>query len=149
MNRIIFTLLLTAFFGLLMPESMSAQEQPLVVIGNDQSVPDELTFNQLRSVLRGEKLRWDDGKRVVIALMKSNTATGNETCERIYNMNGNELNKYFLALVFQGRLKAPTFFTSESELESFIADTPGAIGVIGQKGDSSAKVINVTGNEQL
>jgi hypothetical protein len=81
--------------------------------------------------------------------MKSNTPTGNETCARIYNMSPNELNKYFLALVFQGRLKAPTFFTSERELEAFIAETPGAIGVISKAGEASTKIIKVTGNEQL
>ncbi|WP_445382072.1 hypothetical protein [Robiginitalea sp. IMCC43444] len=149
MNRILFKLLLIAFLGFVMPKGLHAQEMPLVVIGNEQSVPDELTFNQLKSVLRGEKLRWDDGKRVVIALMKSNTPTGKEICERIYNMSPNELNKYFLALVFQGRLKAPTFFTSERELEAFVAETPGAIGVINEAGDSTSKIINVTGNEQL
>jgi hypothetical protein len=108
-----------------------------------------LDINQLRSVLKGEKLRWDDGVTVKIALMKTNTSVGSTTSERIYNMSANELNKYFLAMVFQGKVKAPMFFTSESELENYVAITPGAIGVSSHSADSSVRVIVIDGRSVL
>jgi hypothetical protein len=55
---------------------------------------------QLKSVMRGEKLRWPDGSKVIIALLKSTTPIGVNTSRKIYNMSPNELNKYWLALVF-------------------------------------------------
>jgi len=126
-----------------------AQENQLTIIGNQQSVPDELNQDQLRSVLRGEKLRWDDGSSIKIALMKTSTPVGSATCKKLYNMTENELNKYFLALVFQGKVKAPSFFNSISELESYVAQTPGAIGVSQNSTNGEVKIITVEGKNQL
>ena len=125
------------------------QDMDLTIIGSNESVPDEMSLNLLRSVLLGEKQRWNDGKTIKIALMKTSTPVGLNTCKKIYDMTGNELNKYFLALVFQGKVKAPTFFNSQDELEKYIAHTPGAIGV-GQKiTDNQIKTVRVDGKSQI
>lgn len=131
--------------------SAIAQDVKINIIGNAKSVPGEMDITQLRSILKGEKLRWDDGQSIKIALMKTNTPVGAYTCQRIYNMSTNELNKYFLAQVFQGKVKAPTFFTSTVELENYVARTPGAIGV---SKDASVigddlKLVVVDGRKQL
>ena len=81
--------------------------------------------------------------------MKTSTPIGTYTCNKLYNMTGNELNKYFLALVFQGKVKAPTFFNSANELEAFVAQTPGAIGVLQQVNDKLLKIILVDGKKQI
>ena len=126
----------------------SAQEVPLTVVGNSRGVPTELKLNALKSILKGEKQRWPDGTKVVIALMKTSTPVGNYTCRKIYNMSGDELNKFFLALVFQGKGQAPSFFNSVSELESFVAQTPGAIGITGPAA-ASVRTIEVEGKKTL
>lgn len=135
--------------SLMVSGALSAQDLELTVIGNPQSVPSEMNMNQLQSVLKGEKFRWDDGSPVRIALMKTNTPIGTSTCKKIYNMTGNELNKYFLALVFQGKVKAPNFFNSVSELESYVAQTPGAIGVLQNSEDDQIIIILVDGKKQI
>lgn len=132
-----------------MPLSVNAQDEQLVVIGNAVSVPSDMDMNQLKSVLKGEKLRWNDGSIVSIALMKTSTTIGSNTCNKIYNMTGNELNKYFLALVFQGKVKAPTFFNSVDDLEAYVAQTPGAIGVLQKANDPLLKIILVDGKKQI
>ena len=96
MRSLIFKCTLALFLaGLLFPNSATAQNSELIVIGNQQSVPTEMNMIQLKSVMKGEKQRWDDGSKVLIALMKTNTTIGTNTCEKIYNMTSNELNKYF------------------------------------------------------
>lgn len=136
-------------FGFLGSLAIVAQDIELTIVGNAENVPDELNMRQLKSVLRGEKLRWDSGASIKIALMKTNTLIGKSTCEKIYDMTGNELNKYFLALVFQGKVKAPTFFNSISELENYVSQTPGAIGVSQKTTDSPNKIILVDGNDKI
>ena len=74
----------------------------LAVIANGKGIPNEMKLPQLKSTMRGEKLRWPDGSKVIIALLKSSTPIGVVTSKKIYNMSANELNKYWLALVFQG-----------------------------------------------
>tara|TARA_Y100000815_G_scaffold50857_1_gene41443 strand:- start:294 stop:734 length:441 start_codon:yes stop_codon:yes gene_type:complete len=146
MARLLFILNL---IFILSSEFVRAQDTiPLNVIRNEKSVPSEMNMDQLKAVLRGEKLRWNDGAKVSIALMKTNTDVGVKTCERIYNMTANELNKYFLALVFQGKVKAPTFFSSLSDLEEYVAQTPGAIGVV-EHTEKELNIITVDGKKQI
>lgn len=125
-----------------------AQDSGLIVIGNAKSVPSELKMSQLRSILRGERMRWQDDTKVIIALMKTNTPVGTITCKTVYNMTGNELNKYWLALVFQGKAEAPVFFNSAGELEVFVSQTPGAIGVLGQT-SGLTKIIIIDGKKTI
>jgi hypothetical protein len=125
-----------------------SQDMNLVVIANGKGVPSEMKVGQLKSTMRGEKLRWPDGSKVIIALMKSSTPIGINTSKKIYNMSANELNKYWLALVFQGKADAPNFFNSEAELEEFVSQTKGAIGVINQPSTSS-KTIVIDGKTSL
>jgi hypothetical protein len=128
--------------------SSNAQEGSLTVIANSKGAPEEMKFAQLKSILKGEKARWPDGSKVVIALMKTNTTVGSTTSKKIYNMSGDELNKYWLALVFQGKGQAPVFFTSTTELENFITQTPGSIGVISPPPNSARSVL-VEGKKTL
>lgn len=96
----------------------------------------------------GEKQRWKNGNRIIIALMKTNTLIGKNTSSRIYDMTGDQLNKYWLALVFQGKAQAPTFFNSTSDLESFVAQTPGAIGIVDKAvTDGEVRCIQVNGQK--
>jgi hypothetical protein len=129
--------------------SLALAQGTLTIVGHNESVPAEMNMTELQSVLKGEKMRWDDGVKVKIALMKTNTPIGSVTSEKIYNMSGNELNKYFLALVFQGKVKAPTFFTSASELETYVSQTPGAIGVVEDATEAQLKVVVVDGKKQI
>jgi len=144
---ILSTVLCTAM--LFIVANSKAQDGGLVVIANTESVPPELNKNQLNSVLRGEQQRWKDGSKVIIALMDPDTPTGRNTCTRVYNMSGDELQKYFLLLVFQGKARAPNFFDSTGELEAFVAKTPGAIGVLNEKTDSTVNTVLIDGNRLL
>jgi len=126
-----------------------AQDASLTIIGNLQSVPDELNMKELKSILRGERQKWSDGVGIKIALMKTGTPIGESTCKKIYGMTGNELNKYFLALVFQGKAKAPVFFNSTGEMEAYVAQTPGAIGVLQDTADNQIKTVLIDGHKQI
>lgn len=120
-----------------------AQQTTLAAIGNISGVPAEMKQSELKSVLMGETQRWKNGKRVVIALMKTNTPIGKTTSSKVYDMSGDELNKYWLSLVFQGKSQAPVFFTSVSDLQNFVSQNPGAIGII-DKPIASADIRSIT-----
>jgi len=126
-----------------------AQTKPLVVISNAKGAPSELKRTELVAVLRGEKQRWDDGTRISIALMKASTPTGEATFKKVYGMSGDEVNKYWLALVFQGKAKAPVFFNTATELETYISQTPGSIGIIEESNDVKTKPVMIDGKKSL
>lgn len=122
--------------------SGKAQQTTLSAIGNVSGVPAEMKQSELKAVLMGETQRWKNGKRVVIALMKTNTPLGKTTSSKVYDMSGDELNKYWLSLVFQGKSQAPVFFTSVTDLQNFVSQNPGAIGII-DKPIASAEIRSV------
>jgi len=126
-----------------------AQSQNLVVISNSKGAPPEITLTELVTVMKGEKQRWADGTRISVALMKSSTPAGETTSKKIYGMSGDEMNKFWLALVFQGKAKAPVFFNTASELEAYISQTPGAIGIIEESPDIKSKPVMVDGKKFL
>jgi hypothetical protein len=143
--RFVFKVLL---IGIYFHLPASSQDLSLSVIANNKGAPSEMNMAQLKSTMRGEKLRWPDGSKVIIALLKSTTPIGTNTSKKIYNMTSNELNKYWLALVFQGKADAPNFFNSEAELEDFVSQTTGAIGVVNHP-SASNKVIVIDGQRSL
>jgi hypothetical protein len=125
------------------------QSKPLVVITNSKGAPAEIKRAELLAVLKGEKQRWDDGTRISIALMKASTPTGEATFKKVYGMTGDEVNKYWLALVFQGKAKAPVFFNTPSDLETYISQTPGAIGIVEESPEVKSKPVIVDGKKSL
>jgi ABC-type phosphate transport system substrate-binding protein len=126
----------------------SSQVSSLTVISNQKGAPSSLNFSELKSIFMGEQQRWRSGTKITIALMKTNTAAGKNTSETIYGMSSDELNKFWLALVFQGKAAAPNFFNSASELENFVAQNPGAIGIVDEvAANDEIKTIQVEGKK--
>jgi ABC-type phosphate transport system substrate-binding protein len=127
-------------------------QQSLAVIANQEGPPASLSFSELKSVFLGEKQRWSSGNKVIIALIKTtnNNKVGLAVCDKIYRMKPDEMNKYWLALVFQGRASAPFFFNTTTELQNFVAQTPGAIGIIDENMNTSdIKTVVVDGKKSL
>lgn len=140
-----FALVVLLFVLLPAGQMTFAQSTSLAAIGNSVGAPAQMNFQELRSVLKGEKQRWVNGTKVVIALMKTSTPTGISTSQKIYGLSGDDLDKFWLSLVFQGKAKAPVFFNSVSDLQSFVAQTPGAIGIIDGSAVASSNNILVDG----
>jgi len=136
-------LLLAGVFALFTSFNLATDEAKFYALGN--RTPDNLTFAELHSILRGEKQRWKDGTKITLALMKSSTPIGSMVTKKIFFMTDKELNKYFLSLVFQGKISAPVFFDSEAELSDYIAKNEGAIGVVGTEIKGKGKIILIDG----
>jgi ABC-type phosphate transport system substrate-binding protein len=110
--------------------SSVAQDNNLVVIGNQSGVPAEIKMNELKAVFRGERQRWSDGTKVVIAMIKTTTPLGNAISEKIYSMNGDEVRGFWAGISFAGKFDPPNVFNTESEVEVFVSQNPGAIAIL-------------------
>lgn len=119
--------LLLLLFLLTAPQARA--QDTLAAIAHQNGAPAALSFNELQSVLMGEKQRWGNGTKVVIALIKTNNTLGATISKVVFDMKPDELNKHWLALVFQGKASAPYFFNSVDELEDFVSQNPGSIGI--------------------
>ncbi len=122
-----FSIMLLLFAGII----INGQETTsLTAISNTKGAPSTMKMTELKSVLKGEKQRWNDGTKVSIVLMKTNTPVGEATCQKIYNMSGDKVKRFWLGLSFSGKADAPIFCNSISELETIVAQTPGAIAIL-------------------
>jgi ABC-type phosphate transport system substrate-binding protein len=151
MNRIYYLLivLITASVALVSFSVPAEQGGKLSVVINPNGPPEQLSATDLKKIFKGEVQRWKNGTKVVVVMMKTSTPTGNETAGRLFNMSGNDLNKYWLSLVFAGKAHAPYFISSESELLQFVSQNPGAIGIIDTKDAHNGKIALVDGNESF
>ncbi|MHA6248205.1 hypothetical protein ACXYMU_09740 [Pontibacter sp. CAU 1760] len=144
-----FAVLLATGFLLLSGLQANAQEA-LTVIANQKGAPATLSSAELHTVFFGEKQRWNNGIKVTIALLKTNNDLGEAICRQVYNMKPDELNKYWLALVFQGKVSAPNFFNTVSELQTFVGQNPGSIGIVNEIVPTSAiRTVLVDGKKTL
>jgi ABC-type phosphate transport system substrate-binding protein len=117
---------------LLVAHLAQSQSAQLTVISNQKGAPAALKLEELKSIFMGERQRWRNGTKVIIALMKPNTETGKVISNKLYNMSSDEVNKFWLALVFQGKADSPVSFDSPDALKNFVATNPGAIGIVEQ-----------------
>ncbi len=128
------------FFIILVSFSFT-RERELVnisVISNPQNT--DMSFRQVRSILKGERQRWKNGKKVKVCLMKTSTDVGYSSAKKIYRMSPKQLNRYWLGLVFQGSADSPHFFSTEEKLINFVKNNEGAIGIISSNKKNSFKV---------
>jgi ABC-type phosphate transport system substrate-binding protein len=145
-NPFNFAKLFFVVFFLFCAATATSQVPSLTVISNQKGAPSSLKFSELKSIFMGEQQRWRGGTKITIALMKTSTPAGKTTSEILYGMSPDELNKFWLALVFQGKAAAPNFFNSAAELEAFVAQNPGAIGILDQvAANNEIKTVQVEG----
>ena len=141
---------LLCMFFIFLSINARSQTEMLTVISNDKGAPAELKLSDLKSIFLGERQRWRNGNKISIALMKTSTPAGMYTCRKIYDMSSDDVKKFWLALVFEGKADAPAFFNTVSELESFIAENPGAIGIIDQPPASAdTRIVLIDGKKTL
>ena len=128
----------------------SADEPSITVIANEKGAQTTLTMKELKSIFQGEKQRWPDGTKISIAFMKSSTSVGKATSNKVLNISGDQLNKLWLALVFQGKAKAPFFYGTASEVENYVSQNAGAIGVVEAGYQAKGvKVISIDGKKSF
>jgi len=122
---------------------LSAQSGDYFVVANTSVPVDNMTKKELKSSLNGKKTRWSDKSKIVLGLMKADTELGKRMAEDILGLSATQMNKHYLTMVFQGKISAPKFFTSESELVQFISSTKGAIGIASKPLTRGGKTITI------
>lgn len=109
-------------------------------IGN-QTGKSAIGFDEIKDIYRAKYTLWQNKLPVIICLPNSQSAEAKEIYERIYSKSIEEVKKFWLAQVFQGRSRSPQFFNTPEDMISFVSKTPGAIGVL--KANASLQIPSV------
>jgi len=103
-------------------------EKTLLVIANTKGAPEQLDSNYMTSIFRGEIIRWSSSVKVTTALISPETELGAKIAQSIFHINKERIARYFRMLEYQGGQYS--LFNSATQLEEYISQTPGAIGMI-------------------
>lgn len=89
-----------------------------------------LTFNEVVSIFKNGKSLWPNGQKVTVVLPSNKSVFAEKVALEIYGGSISSMQKFWLALVFQGRANPPVFFQTEEEVFEFISKNPGSIGIV-------------------
>jgi ABC-type phosphate transport system substrate-binding protein len=67
---------------------------------------------------------------VIVVLPSNKSENAESVAKNLYGGSVTAMQKFWLALVFQGRANPPVFLQTSEEIIEYISKNPGAIGVI-------------------
>src|SRR5437868_6222117 len=130
--------------------SSHAQTVSLTVISNPDGAPAQLKKSELKTIFRGEKERWANGSRIKIALMKPNTPSGKNICKKVFDSNADDFAQYWEQQAFAGKVERPVYFKNAAELQAYVAENSGAIGITDQPmTGTNVQVVAVDGKKNF
>lgn len=101
----------------------------LVFVANVKGI-DALSAKEVVQIFRNGRSLWPGGEKVIIVLPSNKSEFAETVAKNLYGGSVTSMQKFWLALVFQGRANPPVFVQTTEEVLSFVAKNPGAIGVL-------------------
>jgi ABC-type phosphate transport system substrate-binding protein len=117
------------FISLLAGSLCAARAQDAAFIVNPQSAEASLSADTLKSVLLGNKIKWDGGGVIKLAVLKAG-AVHEKVMQDYVQRNADQFDKYWKKLVFSGKGVMPMQAAEEAEIIEYVAKTPGALGYV-------------------
>ncbi len=98
------------------------------VIVNAKAAVSSLDIDALRDLFLGKKTSWDDGGRVIVAVLKDGPS--HEDLMKLLGKNPQQFITSWKKLVFTGKGAMPEQLDGEEALVDYVAKTPGAIAYV-------------------
>ena len=103
--------------------------EELIFLANVKGT-EALTAKEVVQIFRNGRSLWPSGEKVIIVLPSNKSEYAEEVAENLYGGSVTSMQKFWLALVFQGRANPPVFLQTAEEIFDYISKNPGAIGVL-------------------
>jgi ABC-type phosphate transport system substrate-binding protein len=119
----------------------------LAIIVNRSNPVENLSFVELRKIFLGERSRWPNGHRVIVATMEPGYSERETILRHLYHMTESAYRDHFLQGTYTGDIPfPPKTFSSPATLRRFVFNAPGAIGYLRASDvDGSVKVVHIDG----
>jgi ABC-type phosphate transport system substrate-binding protein len=109
--------------------SQTSQLGGLKLIGNSIGVS-ELSVKKIQDIFRGKQSMWPSDEQVVVVIPSNKCEFSELFAKQVFNSSHSAVQKYWLALVFQGRANAPIFLQNSKEMLEYIRKNPGTIALV-------------------
>ncbi|MEO6003845.1 MAG: hypothetical protein ABIZ04_04840 [Opitutus sp.] len=112
---------------LLGPWSILSAAPTLIV--NKSAAAEKLDAATVKAIFLGKKVTWDSAGRVTVAVLKGGPVA-EEFLKSAVDLPLSAFNNHWRRLAMTGGGTSPKAFEKEEELRHFVAETPGAIGLL-------------------
>ncbi|OQX21899.1 MAG: hypothetical protein BWK80_31910 [Desulfobacteraceae bacterium IS3] len=118
----------------------------ILIIAHKGVSAGELSKNEIKSIFLGEKIRWDDDRKMTFVILK--TKEHDEFLRAYIGNTAAQYLNYWKKMVFTGKSKSPKAFDTPEKLLEYVAETDGSVGYIPSEAYSEAyndkvKIISV------
>ncbi len=117
-----------------------AQKAEFVLIGNRTGASD-VDAAALHAIFRGERSIWASKQTVIIVLPSSRADYAEDFARVALDMTRMAMQKYWLALVFQGRANPPVFLDTADDVIAFVKRTPGTVAMVPARSDVPKELV--------
>jgi hypothetical protein len=139
--------LVTLLGGTAWVRPADAQTGAVAIVVHPSTAVDDITFDELKSIFRGDRQFWADGRRVTLLVRAPVAEERRLVLERIYGMNEDQFREYWIGKMFRAEVAAgPKLVYSSDMARDLVTVIPGAITFV-PLGDVSpdTKVLRIDG----
>ena len=129
------------------PPNRSKPGVSLAIVVNLANPIDNLSTDELRGLFLERKSHWPNGRRIAVAMLDYPNPERRSALRRIYRMDENAFQEYFIKAIFRGDVfAAPRTLASPELMRKFVFNAPGAIGYVRSSDlDDTVKVVKIDG----
>jgi hypothetical protein len=114
------------------PKGVQAQSNPagiaVAIVVHPATKVDNLTFQELKAIFRGERQFWEDGRRVTLLMRAPEAAERGLVLDRIYGMDEAQFREYWIGKMFRAEVASgPKLVYSADMARELVTVIPGAI----------------------
>jgi len=131
------------------PDALQGQDEieAVAIVVHPETDVEDITFEELRRIFRGERQFWEDGRRVTLLMRAPVAAERRLVLDRLYGMNEAEFREYWIGKMFRAEVASgPKLVYSADMARDLVTVIPGAITFVpaGQV-SSETKVVRIDG----
>ncbi|HSR41106.1 MAG TPA: hypothetical protein VLL48_03015 [Longimicrobiales bacterium] len=131
------------------PAAAQDQDRPAIaIVVHPSVVVDELTFEELRTIFRGERQFWPDRSRITLLVRAPVAYERDVILNRIYRMSEDDFRQYWIAKMFRAEVASgPKLVYSNDMARELVTAIPGAITFMpASEADERVKVLRIDGS---
>ena len=126
---------------------LQAQDMAVAIVVHPQTQVENLTFEELKSIFRGDRQFWEDGRRVTLLVRAPVAEERQLILDRIYEMDEGQFREYWIGKMFRAEVAAgPKLVYSADMARDLVTVIPGAITFVPvSEVSSESKVVRING----
>ena len=134
-------------WGIFQTDTRVKASDDIAVVVNVKNNYGELSLEDVRKILLGERAFWKGNVPVLLILRQPGTRERDEVISKLLKMSNADFARYWQAKVFRGEASAePLAVPSNGMVTGYVADTPGALSFVsGRNIRDDLKVVKIDG----